>query len=212
MEFVRDPSLVLYLPLFQMDGASLMSQDAYGHSCSVTGALWRPAGRLFDGVDDQILKAASLTEISKDLAYTIEIWLKILKATVRQTIFANSLGANDRTFIGINSATPKGLSFQQYDGAVTTGQGQDNWTDTTNFHHFVALSDGAKNYSAYIDNVLQVGGNYAGGDGGAGCILGRDVTGVWPFEGYIGECRIYSRALNLLEIQCNYLATKWRYQ
>lgn len=33
-----------------------------------------------------------------------------------------------------------------------------------------------------------------------------------PFQGTIGEVRIYSRALAPAEIKRNYLATKWRYQ
>ena len=54
MNFIFDPSLVLYLPLHQRDGSSFMSKDAYGHVCTVTGAVWTPEGRLFDGVDDYI--------------------------------------------------------------------------------------------------------------------------------------------------------------
>ena len=54
MNFIFDPSLVLYLPLYQLDGASFVSKDAHGHLCSVTGALWRPNGRWFDGTDDTI--------------------------------------------------------------------------------------------------------------------------------------------------------------
>lgn len=50
-----DPTLVLYLPFHQLDGTSFMSKDKHGHLCSVTGALWTPRGRSFDGVDDQIV-------------------------------------------------------------------------------------------------------------------------------------------------------------
>ena len=52
--FISDPSLVLYLPLYQLDGTAITSKDAYGHLCSVTGVTWRPDGRCFDGVDDEI--------------------------------------------------------------------------------------------------------------------------------------------------------------
>lgn len=57
--FIIDSSLALYLPLWKGDGVSLMSEDAYGHICTVTGALWRPDGRYCDGVDDRI--AATMT-------------------------------------------------------------------------------------------------------------------------------------------------------
>ena len=40
MGFIFDPSLVLYLSLWKLDGDSFMSKDAYGHLCTVTGALY----------------------------------------------------------------------------------------------------------------------------------------------------------------------------
>jgi hypothetical protein len=51
-----DPDLVLYLPLWSADlkGDSFYSKDSYAHLCTVTGALWTPQGRHFDGVDDKI--------------------------------------------------------------------------------------------------------------------------------------------------------------
>jgi len=50
-DFIFDPSLVLYLPLYQLDGWAFMSRDAYGHLCSVTGAKWTPQGRDLDEQD-----------------------------------------------------------------------------------------------------------------------------------------------------------------
>ena len=53
--FLLDPSLVLYLPLYQLDGASFMSRDAYGHLGVNYGSTWTPQGRSFDGVDDYVI-------------------------------------------------------------------------------------------------------------------------------------------------------------
>src|SRR3990172_13167350 len=53
-KFIYDPSLVFYVPLYELDGTTFQSKDAYGHLCTVTGALWRPQGRDFDGTDDVI--------------------------------------------------------------------------------------------------------------------------------------------------------------
>ena len=53
-DFIYDPSLVLYIPLHQLDGSLFMSQDAYGHLCTVTGAAWTLQGYDFDGTDDKI--------------------------------------------------------------------------------------------------------------------------------------------------------------
>ncbi len=46
--------LVFYAPLWALKDSSFKSVDAYGHTGTVTGALWQPDGRLFDGVDDVI--------------------------------------------------------------------------------------------------------------------------------------------------------------
>ena len=72
---LNDPSLVLYLPLYKLDGASFMSRDAYGHLATVTGALWRPNGRYFDGVDDHIIVPHHASLDITD-AITIEAWCK----------------------------------------------------------------------------------------------------------------------------------------
>lgn len=35
--FILDPRLVLYLPLWKLDGASFADHSAYGHLCTVKG-------------------------------------------------------------------------------------------------------------------------------------------------------------------------------
>ena len=72
MDFIFDPSMVLYLPLYELDGASFMSKDAYGHLCTVTGALWTSQGRDFDGIDDSITLPTAFDSLT-DL--TLEAWL-----------------------------------------------------------------------------------------------------------------------------------------
>ena len=74
MDFIFDPSLVLYLPLYELDGASFISKDANGHLCTVTGALWRPNGHYFDGTDDKIDCGAG-TNLAVANEITIEAWI-----------------------------------------------------------------------------------------------------------------------------------------
>ena len=52
--WVYDPFVCLYLPLRELDGASFMSRDHYGHLCTVAGARWTPEGYSYDKVDDVI--------------------------------------------------------------------------------------------------------------------------------------------------------------
>ena len=70
MDFIFDPSLVLYLPLGQLDGTSFVSQDAYGHLCTVTGTVWGSRGRYFDGADDLVNANAAINAI-QDLSVGI---------------------------------------------------------------------------------------------------------------------------------------------
>ena len=71
----------------------------------------------------------------------------------------------------------------------------------------------------YVDGVLQT-------DTDANTLSFADLGGMtevtfgkWkvadaahPWDCYIGEVRLYNRRLTPLEVQHNYLATKWRYQ
>ena len=75
MNIIFDPSLVLYLPLYGQDGASFMSQDAGGHLCAVTGALWRPDSRYFDGIDDKI-NCGHSPALNLTSGVTVEVWFK----------------------------------------------------------------------------------------------------------------------------------------
>ncbi len=75
MNFIFDPSLALYLPLYKRDGTSFMSDEAYGHLATVTGAIWTPQGRYFDGVDDYLrIPDAPSLDLTGEM--TILAWMK----------------------------------------------------------------------------------------------------------------------------------------
>jgi len=84
MDFIRDTNLILFLPLYELDGATIRDKSAYGRSCPVTGAAFGSQGRLFDGSDDQI----DCGVIGQPLD-TVEMWLNPLK----QITPASSSGA-----------------------------------------------------------------------------------------------------------------------
>lgn len=56
---INELGLKLFLPLYRLDGGSLASCEVFGHAATVTGALWRPYGQYFDGIDDYISVAHS---------------------------------------------------------------------------------------------------------------------------------------------------------
>lgn len=78
--------LVLYLPLPLLKGSTFKSVDPYRHTCSVTGALWGPNGREFDG-DDYIEIPASSTQLN----FTSEDFSIIARIKVGALTTANAI-------------------------------------------------------------------------------------------------------------------------
>ena len=219
MNFVSDPSLVLYLPLYRPDGSPFMSRDAYGHLCTVTGALWRPNGRSFDGDDFINCGQPSVLDFTPQAdPFSVMAWVKTTSAA-SEAILAK----------GYNPGT---ASYQYYifghaAGYVGSFLGGTYSAGTANIKdgswHLVAITVPA----ASSGLVIYVDGNadtFSSGDGS----IGGDTNGMDVlvgarrntnnanttsfFNGSVGEVWIYSRVLTPLEIQHNYLATKWRYQ
>jgi len=211
--FIYDPSLVLYLPLHQLDGSSFMSKDAYGHLCTVTGASWRPDGHYFDGTDDYIDcgNGASLNPTDE---VTVIAWL--------------NPNFSSATFYGIVSkfqGTPAGWQLYwntaQYlyfyvndDQAVNTVK--DVLVNDTWQHVAVTLKSDSTSKSKIYVNAVDKTNTVSSRTLQANDI--NVVIGVAsstknnPFNGLIGEVAVYNRALTPLEVQHNYLATKWRYR
>lgn len=213
-DFIFDPSLVLYLPLYELDGASIKSKDAYGHLCTVTGALWRPNGHYFDGSDDNIASGAHTALAIAD-AITLEIWLNPDTTSGTKTVLEANTGASTGITLNINQGGAGemqgwlyrvGLGWFGTPGTAVLTAGQ--------FSHLVITYDRV-NFKEYADGVFQdetaateaieVGATHS-------AQVGTDYAGNNDFQGIIGEVRIYNRALTSIEIQHNYLATEWRYR
>jgi len=205
MDFIFDHSLLLYLPLYELDGVSLMSKDAYGHSCSVTGAIWTPRGRNFDGLDDY----ASINNWDNSRlgdTFTIEMWVRSDDLSARQyAIGMSSWGAN---VFYLRTETSQKLSFSVYGGSEMQTS---STLDADQWYHIVVQVVGGK--AQFYLNAIADGSPTTGhnASGSYTLCIGKG-HGENEWDGLIGEARIYNRALTPQEIQHNYLATKWRYQ
>jgi hypothetical protein len=212
VNFVSDPSLVLYLPLYCLDGSSFMSKDAYGHLCTVTGALWRPNGRSFDGEDDKItVPDGSLWDTGDEV--TVSCWFKTTTAQTSRSLVLHDLNSYKyMLFITINSTKIKFYTRTALGMVIPEATGI--WDDGV-WHNAVGVykrSDGERG-KLYVDGDLV--GTDTGYDepimeGDEGMHIGLYSNSY--FEGTIGEVMVYNRALAPSEVQRNYLATKWRYQ
>lgn len=213
MNFVFDSSLVLYLPLYELDGASFMSGDAYGHLCTVTGALWRPCGHYFDGTDDRIVVAHHSAFSFGTGDFSLEIWLRA----------SSSGGAIQRIISKQSSAW---FFFRLVGGAailsIKDGTNQQTVTGSSDlkddiWHHLAVTADrdSSTGLMLSVDGEIDVTDDATG----IGSIsnttplqIARFSGGAEYFKGSIGEVRLYRRVLTPLEVKNNYLATKWRYR
>lgn len=208
-DFIFDPSLALYLPLYELDGAFFMSKDAHGHLCTVTGALWRQNGRYFDGDDKISCGNSPAFDLTTEL--TFMAWAKWTGETGRPRILIKQFG---------NSAVPYAWEFVPADNTLMVSfydapsepSVKSTATVVGNIWEFVAVTFSKPTIHFYIDGV----------DDGA-----KTFNHTLPvntanlhianyssdyFIGTYGEIWIYNRALSPQEIQHNYLATKWRYR
>ncbi|MBA7660283.1 hypothetical protein ES703_68285 [subsurface metagenome] len=208
MDFILNPNLVLYLPLYKLDGSSFMSKDACGHLCTVTGALWTPQGRKFDGTDDKI-DCGNNSVLNPADAITIEVWVYDQTTATEMLL---SRGARDGTYTGsyiIRDGTGS-LTFRLNDAAFVSNAvvvTQNKWEHVVFTYNKVSvigyLNGVAGTPKAYATAIAS--DNYA-------TVLGWGHGAGYYYQGLIGECRIYNRALTPIEIQSIYLATRWRYR
>ena len=138
MDFIVDPSLVLYLPLYKKDGSSFVSGEGYGHLGTVSGALWRPNGRYFDGVDDKI-NLPDVSPLSPTSQITLEAWFNPARTNTGRVI---SKFPSD--YKGWSMYHGAAIGFQLYAGAslgeafsAANTVSQDNW------YHAVGTYDGS---------------------------------------------------------------------
>ncbi len=203
------------MPLWKKDaptGQAFMSDDAYGHLCTVAGALWTPQGRSFNGLADEIDIATSTAFDISD-AITIEGWLQI-------TTVVNMAGFLSRSTGWVVRESPTGqLSFLPFINAGWQDGGSITPLSTNQWSHIVftysSISKQALGYlNADLKNTTIFSGfaSYLLGTGAAIVQLGYDVLNGIFFNGQLGEVRIYNRVLSALEIQALYHLTKWRYR
>ena len=214
MDFVFDPSLVLYLPLYQLDGASFVSKDAHGHLCSVTGALWRPNGRYFDGTDDSISCGNDSVLDFTTQNFTLEVWARLSELTSHKCLVVRGV----ENVSGYSFRIPN--NERLWMETAQSGVRQSNYTAVdqvvaNQWYHLVAIRSGtlAIFYRDTENIALEAAAAIVNPATNTNNFIVGDESGIsFDMAGDIGEVRVYNRALTPLEIQHNYLSTKWRYR
>jgi hypothetical protein len=207
MDFILDPNLVLYLPLWKLDGSSFMSKDACGHLCTVTGALWTPKGRYFDGTDDYILIPHHAT-FNLTTNATFMFW-------INPTVFGSQDRLIHKNTAWIVMMADIGNKLRLYD--ATDGDLVDSDTVfTVDTWQMAAVTKAGTAVLWYRNGVAAGGGTLTSATFAISAIpvnIGIDEDHVTKaFDGLIGGVWIYNRSLTPLEIQNIYLTTRWRYR
>ncbi len=214
---MNDPNIVLHLPLWKKDGATFMSDDAYGHLATVTGATWGIMGRTFNGTSDSIITAAS-SIFSITEAITILVWFNPSTVTAStKTLFCLVGAGNDGAIINVNQAEGGGAEA----GSVCFNFYDTDWrlTGATSMlvaGTFVCIGvtyDKAnaimyKNgvvvrTKAFTTSMVQVASPTVK--------IGRHADAGLFCAGTIGDVLIANRAYSAPEVMNFYLPTKWRY-
>lgn len=135
-------------------------------------------------------------------AGTINIWVKPIEINAQTMIFGHQLVTN-RLYIGFNASGVLSL------GVSTAGGINTNTTILENEWSNLTLTYDSGNYAFYKNGILTKTGTYSGNIIFQGYAdLGWHGNSGWTnkFNGYLGETRIYNRALDSTEI--SYLYTK----
>ena len=223
MDFIFDPSLVLYLPLCELNGDSFMSEDKHGHVCTVTGASWRPDGHYFDGIDDKI-NCGTDSSLSISTGCSIIAWVK--PASVHYgTIYchAGAEGAGEYYSLGLALALKNtgDIRFLLQNFDLSTGGGVTAGSYSAGEAFMVSGTYDSTTIKLY-QNTAQVGADTSFTDPIKATATGlENLLGQWKtetgsyirkFDGVVGELWLYNRALTPQEIQSIYLQTKWRHK
>lgn len=207
--------LVFYTPLWheKLNKTPFPSQDFYHHSCTVVGATWGSQGRTFDGTDDKIsIEGSNPLDIVS--ALTIEAWIKVTDVADYRMVVGKTVtndGNDDPYHFRVDITT--GLLFGRVGNGTTSLTITGGTAVGTGWRHsaFTHTGNGGS-MSLYLDGVSDatpVSLTLTPITNAATLTVG--TWAVYWFKGLIGEVWIYNRALSALEIQHNYLATRWRY-
>ncbi len=220
MDIVFDPSLVLYVPLDELDGEQFMSKDGYGHLCvtspnPATAPLWRLSGRDFNSVSDYITcgNNQSLHNVFDG------------GATVMAVINPRSDGENDhgviiqkeQWWLNVDDETAGAVKlrfFYDFDGIGNGLWITETATISLNNRAFVAVtydnSDVGKFPIMYINETrLTIGSGMTettapvgdrDSDAGDTLYIGSDTVGNQVFDGIIGKVGLLNRILPPQEI------------
>ena len=208
-----------------------LSDDAYGHLCTRTGALWTPQGYSFDGIDDYITvpDSPSLTftdGAGADKPFSAIMWVNPTNYNNFATLVAKRNSGTVLEWVWNIQQTNGQMNLRLYSGSGTTIYIGQQSTDAVGTGALICLGftyDGNEASSGVIlykngvvlaSSASQAGSYVGMSDTVALVSIGAHHTQATPANfliGNVGAVWLYNRVLTALEMQFIFLVTKWRY-
>lgn len=213
-DFVIDANLVLYVPLYLLKGTKFKSVDRYARTATVTGALWRPNGRLFDGGDYIEIPAADTELNFTSGAFSVVAGVYITSLAANTAIFTRSEAATEGYLTQVN--TDGVFALYTLQGAANQATKSDVGAVVINTWYTLGWSrDGAavKTYKNGID-VTDVAGVHVNPDTcDQKAYIGHRIDqATYKFIGTMSFVAVYSRALAAQEHLHIHNVMAWLYQ
>ncbi len=212
--YIRSTKPVLYVSM-RRDGATFISDDAFGHLATVTGALWIPQGRNFTAASNHKISIPHNAVFNVGANATFETWFKCTSsANFRIFLSKESTGDGNKDPFHFRVNQTTGVLFGR-SGNTVTNTSVTGTTDVVDsrWHHGV-FTISPTLLALYLDGISHKTTSFTLTPNTTTdpIFIGLNGDGTLGQQGLIGEVRIYSRVLISLEIQRNYLMTKFRYQ
>lgn len=214
-DFIVDSSLVLNLPLYLLKGSKFKSVDRYQISPTLTEALWRPNGRLFDGSNDQILIGYP-THLRITANFTVEGWVNITNlvnaGAGNHTILGRSDGIASKVFY-LNVQSSGAVILVTHGTTVGSPTSAAGLVSAGTWYHVAGVYSHNTYARVFLDGVQKAEDTSVSDVPNPA----QNIYVGWSYStnflyGLIGEVRMYNRALADVEITHNYNATRFRYQ
>lgn len=214
----KDPSLVLYLPLWypysDMTGSTIYSYDKNRRACTVTAALWSSKGRTFDGTDDYIDWTEFLSALGTG-AITFLAWVKPTTWVATDTLFASQI-LDSGTGVSFLAVDPNAIKILSTDSILATSSNETITVGVWQQLGFVrSAAGGASSLTIYSNATVRGTGDAFSVDFSTS---GQERIGATGFnvpsrffDGIIGDVLIYNKALSQGEILQIYQKTRPRY-
>lgn len=211
---MKDPSLLLYLPLWyphgDMTGSTIYSYDKNRRTCAVTGAVYGTYGRTFDGNDDYITLPGGIFQNNN---FTLEVWVKSTATGVGQYLVA----AEDDIYFVLYfaAATDKAAIYSEIGTVAKDIFSNADLCDST-FHHIVVTKSSTAGLKMYVDTVLQSDTD-ATATGNIDARNTASTIGITPvaltndFTGTIGEALVHNKVFTQADVNISNEGKSWRY-